>query len=199
MLPGATVSTSRKPFNFEKSLAELEALVARMEEGELSLEEQLKAFEQGVRLTQQCQQALNEAQQRVQVLDYEVLVATGRPPRASVTLGFRKRTARATSEGDGGYDAFMNALRKAARELGLEVARLEDYRVRIPPGGRTAALVETLISWSSDAHEEGSFSTLGVDSDQLAAAVIASEKMLSALAAQAKPRPRRRRKARAAR
>ena len=62
------MSTGRKPFNFEKSLAELEALVARMEAGELSLEESLKAFEQGVRLTQQCQQALGEAQQRVQVL-----------------------------------------------------------------------------------------------------------------------------------
>jgi exodeoxyribonuclease VII small subunit len=62
------VPTQRKSFDFEQSLAELEALVARMDEGELSLEESLKAFEQGVRLTQQCQQALGEAQQRVQVL-----------------------------------------------------------------------------------------------------------------------------------
>jgi D-citramalate synthase len=125
-------------------------------------------------------------EQRVQVLEYEVTVATDAPPRATVALGFQKKTASATSGGDGGYDAFMNALRKAAKELGLEVARLEDYRVRIPPGGRTAALVETLISWTSEAHPEGSFSTLGVDSDQLAAAVIATEKMLNALAAQPK-------------
>ena len=62
------MSTGRKPFNFEKSLADLEALVTRMEAGDLSLEDSLKAFEQGVRLTQQCQQALTEAQQRVQVL-----------------------------------------------------------------------------------------------------------------------------------
>ena len=60
--------TRPKPFDFEQSLAELEALVARMDEGDLSLEESLKAFEQGVRLTQQCQQALTEAQQRVQML-----------------------------------------------------------------------------------------------------------------------------------
>ena len=126
------------------------------------------------------------SEQRVQVEAYEVTVATADPPRASVTLAFRKRRARATASGDGGYDAFMTALRKAAKKLDLEVARLTDYRVRIPPGGRTAALVETLISWSSDAHKEKSFTTLGVDPDQLAAAVIATEKMLNALVAQTK-------------
>ena len=52
----------------EKSLTDLEALVERMEEGELSLEESLKAFEAGIRLTQQCQQALDKAQQHVHVL-----------------------------------------------------------------------------------------------------------------------------------
>lgn len=63
------MSNARKPsINFEKSLAELEGLVERMEEGNLSLEESLKAFENGIRLTQQCQQALSEAQQRVQML-----------------------------------------------------------------------------------------------------------------------------------
>ncbi|MGH0031586.1 MAG: alpha-isopropylmalate synthase regulatory domain-containing protein [Myxococcota bacterium] len=129
-------------------------------------------------------------EQRVQILEYEVTVATDAAPAASVELGYRNRTATASAGGDGGYDAFMNALRKAARELGLEVARLEDYRVRIPPGGRTAALVETLISWTSDAHDEGSFSTLGVDPDQLAAAVIATEKMLNALVGAKKRRPK---------
>ena len=67
-LERAAVATARKSFDFEKSLAELEALVARMEDGKGSLEESLRDFEQGVKLTQQCQNALNEAQQRVQVL-----------------------------------------------------------------------------------------------------------------------------------
>lgn len=62
------MSASRKTLNFEKALAELEALVERMEEGDLSLEDSLKAFENGIRLTQQCQQALSAAQQRVQML-----------------------------------------------------------------------------------------------------------------------------------
>ena len=62
------MSKGGKAFDFEKSLADLEALVARMEAGDLSLEESLAAFEQGVGLTKQCQQALGEAQQRVQIL-----------------------------------------------------------------------------------------------------------------------------------
>lgn len=62
------VSASRKPRNFEKALAELETLVERLENGELSLEESLRTFEAGVRLTRECQQALTQARQRVQLL-----------------------------------------------------------------------------------------------------------------------------------
>ena len=54
--------------DFEKSLAELEALVARLEQGDVPLEEALKTFERGVTLTRQCQTALRVAQQKVEVL-----------------------------------------------------------------------------------------------------------------------------------
>lgn len=54
--------------DFEAALEELEALVERMEGGELSLDESLAAFERGIHLTRRCQQALSEAEQRVQVL-----------------------------------------------------------------------------------------------------------------------------------
>jgi D-citramalate synthase len=109
-------------------------------------------------------------------------VRSGTLPRAEVTVAYRGRKARASATGDGGYDAFMNALRKAVASFRLEIPRLEDFRVRIPPGGRTGALVETLITWQGDAGGE-SFSTLAVDSDQMAAAVVATEKMLNAVAA----------------
>ncbi|HET7132817.1 MAG TPA: exodeoxyribonuclease VII small subunit [Gammaproteobacteria bacterium] len=52
----------------EKSLEELEALVARLEGGELPLEQALKEFERGMRLTRQCQAALQEAEQKVEIL-----------------------------------------------------------------------------------------------------------------------------------
>lgn len=55
-------------FNFEAALAELNALVEKMELGGLSLEESLKSFEKGVALTRQCQQALQSAEQKVQIL-----------------------------------------------------------------------------------------------------------------------------------
>ena len=58
----------KKTVPFEESLAELEQLVERMEQGNLGLEESLKLFERGVQLTQSCQKALKEAEQRVQVL-----------------------------------------------------------------------------------------------------------------------------------
>ncbi|MGJ8689052.1 MAG: exodeoxyribonuclease VII small subunit [Gammaproteobacteria bacterium] len=55
-------------FNFEESLASLESLVSAMEDGDLSLEESLQAFEKGIRLTRECQSALQNAEQKVQVL-----------------------------------------------------------------------------------------------------------------------------------
>ena len=61
---------ARKPakFNFEDALENLAELVEAMEEGELSLEESLKAFEQGIKLTRECQVALENAEQKVQLL-----------------------------------------------------------------------------------------------------------------------------------
>lgn len=54
--------------NFEAALEELETLVARMEQGETSLEDSLKDFERGIELTRSCQKALAEAEQKVQIL-----------------------------------------------------------------------------------------------------------------------------------
>lgn len=55
-------------YDFEKSLSELEQLVARLENGDLSLEDSLKAFEQGIKLTRECQTMLAKAEQKVQTL-----------------------------------------------------------------------------------------------------------------------------------
>jgi exodeoxyribonuclease VII small subunit len=62
------VKTKPKLPDFEKSLTELEALVAKLEQGDVPLEEALKTFERGVALTRQCQTALRTAQQKVEVL-----------------------------------------------------------------------------------------------------------------------------------
>ena len=59
---------AKKSYPFEASLYKLEKLVEKMEDGDLTLEESLKIFEEGVKLTRECQQALADAEQRVKVL-----------------------------------------------------------------------------------------------------------------------------------
>jgi exodeoxyribonuclease VII small subunit len=56
------------PADFERSLTELEALVEKLEQGDLSLDESLKCFERGVQLTRVCQTALKQAEQKVEIL-----------------------------------------------------------------------------------------------------------------------------------
>jgi exodeoxyribonuclease VII small subunit len=77
--------TKPKKIDFEASLGRLEQLVEQMEDGELSLEESLKAFELGVKLTRECQQALQEAEQKVQLLTEQngELVASPFAPEGS--------------------------------------------------------------------------------------------------------------------
>ena len=60
--------TGKKSFPFEASLDKLEKLVEKMEDGDLTLEESLKIFEEGVKLTKECQQALADAEQKVKLL-----------------------------------------------------------------------------------------------------------------------------------
>ena len=63
------MATKQEPeFNFEEALVELERLVSSMEEGELSLEDSMKAFEKGIKLTRECQTALQKAEKKVQIL-----------------------------------------------------------------------------------------------------------------------------------
>jgi hypothetical protein len=75
----------------------------------------------------------------------------------------------------------MQALKSIERQLGFELPRLLDYEVRIPPGGKTDALVETTIKW------EGGMKTRGVHSDQLAAAIQATEHALNMIALRSAP------------
>lgn len=70
---GHTAADGPVAASFEQALAELEAIVARMETGELSLEQSLAAYKRGAALLQYCQAALKDAQQQVKVLESGVL------------------------------------------------------------------------------------------------------------------------------
>ena len=80
------------------------------------------------------------------------------------------------AQGDGQYDAFMNALRNIYKNKKMQMAVLTDYAVRIPPGGKSDAFCETIITWVNNGKE---FKTRGLDSDQTVAAIIATQKMLN--------------------
>ena len=118
----------------------------------------------------------------VKIERYEIVSTKGDLPTASLALRYRGEEVEAQSDGDGGYDAFMKALAKACRKFDIKLPQLVDYSVRIPPGGKTGALVEAVITWRKETRSRP-FSTQGVDSDQVAAAVIATEKMLNLIVA----------------
>ncbi len=60
--------TNAKPKNFETSLEELERIVRELEQGELTLEKSLELFEQGVKLSRECQERLTQAERRIEIL-----------------------------------------------------------------------------------------------------------------------------------
>lgn len=62
------MAARKKVVNFEQSLGELENLVQSLESGDLSLDQALAAFEKGVKLTRECQQTLNDAEQKIETL-----------------------------------------------------------------------------------------------------------------------------------
>ena len=116
------------------------------------------------------------------VEDFTIVSNRGLQPIASVLVRYRDHKYQATASGDGGYDAFMKALRTLEPTLRFKIPKLVDYRVRIPPGGRTDALVETTITW------EDGIKTRGVNSDQLVAAIEATTNAINIVAVKAKPR-----------
>ena len=118
-----------------------------------------------------------------EVKDYSVVTNRGLRPTATLLVRYRDKELHATGFGDGGYDAFMEALKSIEKQLGFELPKLLDYEVRIPPGGKTDALVETTIKW------EGGMKTRGVHSDQLAAAIQATEHALNMIALRSTPAP----------
>lgn len=59
---------AEKKHTFENSLKELERIVRRLEEGELTLEDSLRLFEDGVKLSRECQERLNQAERRIEIL-----------------------------------------------------------------------------------------------------------------------------------
>jgi len=122
-------------------------------------------------------------EQNIRIINYSVSHAMGLRPVAMVSLEISGKEYEGFSDGDGQYDAFVKALRKIYKSLGKHFPKLIDYAVRIPPGGKTDALVETVITWGNDRE----FKTKGLNPDQTAAAIKATIRMLNIIENEIKP------------
>ena len=119
----------------------------------------------------------SEGDDRVTLLSYMVSTAYGLRPMAQVRLQIDEHIYEESAQGDGQYDAFVRAVRHIYRDrLGRKFPWLSNYRVTIPPGGRTDALVETTIEW---VFNEVTYRTHALDADQTEAAIKATIKLLN--------------------
>lgn len=114
---------------------------------------------------------------KVRLLSYFLTLTSGLKPVATLKIAINGEEYEEHSSGDGQYDAFMRALRKIYKStLGRRFPMLINYAVTIPPGGRTDAFVQTIITWK---YNEREFRTKGLDADQTEAAIKATIKMLN--------------------
>jgi D-citramalate synthase len=118
----------------------------------------------------------NTIENKVRIENYVLTHASRLRPSATLEIIIDGELFEEHAQGDGQYDAFMNALKKVYKKKKQELPTLTDYAVRIPPGGKTDALCETIITWSYSNKE---FKTRGLDSDQTVSAIKATQKMLN--------------------
>lgn len=115
---------------------------------------------------------------KVEILNYVLTHSHNLRPSATLKIRVGDKTYEENAQGDGQYDAFMNALKKVYVKKQLKLPTLTDYMVRIPPGGKTDALCETIITWHINGKD---VKTRGLDSDQTVSAIKATERMLNLL------------------
>ncbi|SCM59599.1 putative (R)-citramalate synthase CimA [Petrimonas mucosa] len=114
--------------------------------------------------------------QEIQILNYSLNLTDGMRPTATVKVSIRGEVYQQSAAGDGQYHAFSKAMYKIYKSLNKPTPELLDYVVVIPPGGKTNAYVQTIITWKFDGKI---FKTRGLDMDQTAAAIKATIKMLN--------------------
>lgn len=115
-------------------------------------------------------------QHKVHIENYVLTHSKGLNPSVTLRICIEGESFEEHAQGDGQYDAFMNALKMIYKQKKLELPLLTDYAVRIPPGGKSDAFCETIITWKHNGRE---FKTRGLDSDQTVAAIKATWKMLN--------------------
>ncbi len=117
-------------------------------------------------------------EQKVQIENYVLTHSKNLNPSVTLKICIEGESFEEHAQGDGQYDAFMNALKKIYKQKKIGFPELTDYAVRIPPGGKSDAFCETIITWRHNGRE---FKTRGLDSDQTVAAIKSTLKMLNSI------------------
>ena len=123
----------------------------------------------------------NTYEDKVVVESYVLTHSKGLRPSATIAVRIDGDIFEEHAQGDGQFDAFMNALNKVYARKKLTLPNLIDYAVRIAPGSNSDALCETIITWET---ENKTFITRGLDSDQTVCAIKSTQKMLNIICQQ---------------
>lgn len=123
----------------------------------------------------------NMYEDQVVVESYVLTHSKGLRPSATISVRINAELFEEHAQGDGQFDAFMNALNKVYARKQLTLPNLIDYAVRIAPGSNSDALCETIITWET---VNKTFITRGLDSDQTVCAIKATQKMLNIICQQ---------------
>ena len=118
----------------------------------------------------------NLYQERITIESYVLTHSKGLKPSTTVLVKIDSESYEEHAQGDGQFDAFMNALNKLYKRKKMVLPKLVDYAVRIPPGSTSDALCETIITWEN---KNKRFITRGLDSDQTVSAIKATQRMLN--------------------
>jgi D-citramalate synthase len=115
-------------------------------------------------------------EEKVVVKSYVLMNSMGLRPSATISVQIEGEKFEENAQGDGQFDAFMNALTMVYKKKDRRLPKLIDYAVRIAPGSSSDALCEAIITWETDKRK---FITRGLDSDQTVCAIKATQKMLN--------------------
>ena len=114
--------------------------------------------------------------QRIELLNCSISSGLNLRAIATIHLKIDSKEFLETGSGNGGYDAFMSAIKKILKHINMKTPELVDYQIRIPRGGKSNALTEAIITWQIKWKR---LQTIGIDSDQVIAAVNSTIKMLN--------------------
>lgn len=121
----------------------------------------------------------SKAYKHIKLLDCEVTSKLNRDSRVSIRVDLQGEEFTASGTGNGGFDAFMDAVGQVLAGKGLTLPELADYEVKIPRGGHTDALTECIITWKMPGRKP--LKTRGVHANQVFAGILATLRVVNIL------------------